>query len=114
MSSISPQINPEISQVLAQMRVMQAKAQSGAINPAEATNNGGVSFGDVLAKSIDSVNQVQKTSASLKTSFEKGDPNVTLTDVMIASQKSSLAFSAMVEVRNKFLEAYKTVMNMPV
>jgi flagellar hook-basal body complex protein FliE len=43
-----------------------------------------------------------------------GDPNVSLSEVMIASQKSSLAFSAMVEVRNKFLEAYKEVMSMPV
>jgi flagellar hook-basal body complex protein FliE len=33
---------------------------------------------------------------------------------MITSQKSKLAFSAMAEVRNKFLEAYKEVMNMPV
>ncbi len=33
---------------------------------------------------------------------------------MIASQKSSLAFTAMVEVRNKLVDAYKEVMSMPV
>jgi flagellar hook-basal body complex protein FliE len=33
---------------------------------------------------------------------------------MITAQKSSLAFQAMVEVRNKVVEAYKDVMNMPV
>ena len=43
-----------------------------------------------------------------------GDPNVGITEVMIASQKSSVAFGAMVEVRNKLLEAYKEVMRMQV
>ena len=106
-------VSPEISQVLAQMRVMQAQAQSEAIRP-QAEVQSTVSFSDVLSKSISSVNEAQQTSAALKTSFEMGDPNVSLSEVMIASQKSKLAFSAMVEVRNKFLEAYKEVMSMPV
>ena len=33
---------------------------------------------------------------------------------MIASQKSSLAFTATVQVRNKLVEAYKEVMSMTV
>ena len=33
---------------------------------------------------------------------------------MIAVQKSSVSFEAMVAVRNKLVEAYKDVMNMPV
>jgi flagellar hook-basal body complex protein FliE len=106
-------VSPEISQVLAQMRVMQAQAQSEAVRPQTEVQST-VSFGDVLSQSINSVNNTQQTAAALKTSFEMGDPNVSLSEVMIASQKSKLAFSAMVEVRNKFLEAYKEVMNMPV
>ncbi|MEW8162842.1 MAG: flagellar hook-basal body complex protein FliE [Candidatus Thiodiazotropha endolucinida] len=37
-----------------------------------------------------------------------------LAQVMIAAQKSSLSFEAMVQVRNKLVEAYKDVMNMPI
>jgi flagellar hook-basal body complex protein FliE len=33
---------------------------------------------------------------------------------MIASQKASVSFQAMVQVRNKLVEAYKEVMNMPI
>jgi len=33
---------------------------------------------------------------------------------MIASQKSSIAFEATVQVRNKVVEAYKEIMSMPV
>lgn len=108
-------ISPEISQVLAQMRVMQVQAQAEIVKPQAAVEpTQGVSFGDVLSKSINAVNDVQQQSSDLKTRFEMGDPGVSITDVMITSQKSKLAFSAMVEVRNKFLEAYKEVMNMPV
>ena len=37
-----------------------------------------------------------------------------LGEVMIAANKSSLAFDATVQVRNKMVEAYKEVMSMPV
>ena len=105
-------VSPEISQVLAQMRVMSAQAQTG-IQPQSETQ-AAVSFSDVLAKSINSVNDVQQTSSALKTAYEQGDPNVSLSQVMIASEKSSLAFTAMSEVRNKMVEAYKDIMSMPV
>jgi len=106
-------VSPEISQVLAQMRVMQAQAQPEALR-SQTEVQSTVSFSDIFSQSLNSVNQAQQTSGELKTAFEMGDPNVSLSDVMIASQKSKLAFSAMVEVRNKFLEAYKSVMSMPV
>jgi flagellar hook-basal body complex protein FliE len=50
----------------------------------------------------------------MRSSFERGDENIDLAQVMIAAQKSSVSFQAMVEVRNKLVEAYKDVMNMPV
>ena len=109
MSSISP----EISQVLAQMRMMQAQAQSEALRP-QAETQSAVSFGDILSKSINAVNDTQQTASTLKTAYEMGDPNVSISEVMIASEKSSLAFTAMVQVRNKMIEAYKDIMSMPV
>ena len=106
-------VSPEVSQLLAQMRVMSAQAQGAAVTP-QAEVQPSVNFSDVLKNSIDSVNELQQTSNQLKTAFTQGDPNVSITEVMIASQKSSLAFTAMTEVRNKLVEAYKDVMSMPV
>jgi flagellar hook-basal body complex protein FliE len=53
-------------------------------------------------------------SKALTTAFEKGDPSVSLAEVMITAQKASLQFTGMTEVRNKLLNAYQEVMNMPV
>ena len=101
----------EISQVLAQMRVMAAQAGAPAISEPAAGN--GVSFQQLLSDSIGRVNDLQQTAGALKTGFEQGKEGIDLAQVMIASQKASLSFNAMVEVRNKLVDAYKDVMNMP-
>lgn len=102
---------PEISQVLAQMRVLQSKALG---TPATAEVVSQTSFSDVLKRSVDAVNETQQTAGELKTKFERGVEGVELPQVMIASQKANLSFQAMVEVRNKLVDAYKEVMNMPI
>ncbi|MBA1443411.1 MAG: flagellar hook-basal body complex protein FliE [Chromatiales bacterium] len=103
--------NMDINQVLAQMRVMAAQAED-APKPVEAA--GQSNFGDLLKNSIDQVNETQHEAKALTTAFETGEGDVNLAQVMIAVQKSSLSFDAMVQVRNKLVEAYKDVMNMPI
>ena len=71
-------------------------------------------FAAMLKSAVDNVNHLQQTSKSLQTAVEMGDRSVSVADAMIASQKSSIAFQATVEIRNKFVEAYKEIMNMPV
>jgi flagellar hook-basal body complex protein FliE len=100
----------EISQVLAQMRLMAAQAGAPAAKPPQAE---GDNFQQMLSNSISQVNGLQAQSNSMKTAFEQGQPGIDLAQVMVASQKANLAFSAMVEVRNKLVDAYKDVMNMP-
>lgn len=102
----------DTSQLLTQMRAMAAAAQ-GQTAPAQ-TNPADVGFGDLLTKSINSVNQIQKESGRLSEAFLTGDPKISLVEVMIAKQKSSVAFEATVQVRNKLLNAYKEIMSMPV
>jgi flagellar hook-basal body complex protein FliE len=97
-----------VNQVLAQMRTMSIEAS----NKPEGIE-GGSDFSAMLKESIDSVNSVQKNSAQLSKSFEMGDQDVSLAEVMIASQKASVSFQAMLQVRNKLVDAYKEVMNMP-
>lgn len=74
----------------------------------------GADFKDLLTNAINNVNSLSKTSGDLQTRFDRGDENVSLSDVMIARNKSSVAFEATIQVRNKLVEAYKELMNMPV
>lgn len=77
-----------------------------------ATGEGG--FGALLRQQVEDVNQLKQESRALAQAFELGDPNVSLVDVMISSQKASVSFTALTEVRNKFLNAYQEIMSMSV
>lgn len=72
------------------------------------------SFGDLMTQAINKVNDTQQKSTAMADDYEKGVAGVDITDVMIASQKASVSFQAMVQVRNKLVDAYKDVMNMPI
>jgi flagellar hook-basal body complex protein FliE len=100
---------PEISRVLAEMRALATRVQGDA----EPSVAGTQSFGDLLKRSVDAVNSRQQFADQLAQSFEVGE-TTDLADVMIARQKASLSFQAMVTVRNRLVEAYKDVWNMPV
>ncbi len=97
-----------VNQVLAQMRTMSIDAS----NKSQATDSSS-DFAAMLKQSIDSVNQAQQTSGELAKAFESGKSDVSLAEVMIASQKATVSFQAMLQVRNKLVDAYKDVMSMP-
>lgn len=71
-------------------------------------------FSDMLSQAVGSVNELQQSSNDLKTAYEMGDPNVDITRVMIASEKASISFEALTQVRNRVVQAYEDIMNMPV
>lgn len=107
--------NMNVDQALAQMRSMQARMDQAAPSTTQtqpAQESGG--FSELLKDAINGVNETQQTSGKLTRSFEAGDPDVSLVEVMVAKQKSDLAFTAVKEVRNKMVEAYKDIKNMPV
>jgi flagellar hook-basal body complex protein FliE len=76
----------------------------------ESSNN----FGNMLSQALNNVNDLQQASGDKKRAFEMGDTSVTLSEVMVASSKSGIALDATIQVRNKFVEAYKEIMSMPV
>ncbi len=108
MSTIS-----NVDQVLAEMRRLTAAAQS---SPAELdkTQATGGDFASLLKQSVDEVNSVQKTATKMSAAFSAGDPNVDVTEVMVALQKAGVAFQAMTEVRNRLVSAYQEIMSMQV
>ncbi|MEJ6121182.1 flagellar hook-basal body complex protein FliE [Vibrio sp. 2-Bac 85] len=92
---------------------LEAKGLSNELST-KATNPAPADFSAMLKQAIENVNGLQQNTSDLRNSFEMGDKDVSLADVMIASNKSGLAFDATVQVRNKMVEAYKEVMSMPV
>jgi|SRR5690554_796380 len=116
----------DISNLLTEMRAL--KAQTNAFQKPEALNEinrparpGEVSsstkvpgFSEVMSNAVSKVNELQNHAGSMAESYQRGDANVDITDVMIASQKASVSFEAAVQVRNKLVEAYRDIMNMPI
>lgn len=90
------------------------EGNSELVNAVAPTNNSSSNFASMLKDAVNSVNDLQQDAGAKRTAFEMGDRNVTLADTMIAASKSGVAFDATVQVRNKFVEAYKEIMSMPV
>lgn len=106
----------EMNSLLAQMQQMRSIAnmeapQSQSIN---IPNQSEPEFSSMFKDALDKVSELQSTSGALQEAYIRGDSNVDITRVMVASQKSSIAFQAVVQVRNKLVESYKDIMNMPV
>src|SRR5690606_1830101 len=120
----------DINRLLLEMRAMKSQSQAfkrpaslahrgvGAVhNSVPLTVEGGKKvpgFGEVMSQAINKVNEVQQASSAMATAYERGVEGVDITDVMIASQKASVSFQAMVQVRNKLVDAYRDIMNMPI
>jgi flagellar hook-basal body complex protein FliE len=114
----------EIDRVLAQIRSashLNRGVGAGGVGPAGAigadsakgvagVDNG---FAKLLKQGIDSVNATQGKATDIATKFERGVPGVELPRVMLEMQKANVSFRALTEVRNKFVEAYREIMNMP-
>ena len=104
--------NLAIEQVVAQMRVMASAARNEGAPGAPAA--GRVDFTALMQDSIDAVNASMMEAKVKASAFESGDPQVSLSEVMVATQRAGLEFQAMTEVRNKLLTAYQEIMSMPV
>jgi len=111
--------NMAIDQVLAQIRSLSAQAGSGIkpLAPAAINAPGGVpaaGFGELLKQGIDSVNQSQQSASTMADAWERGVSGVDLARVMIESQKASVSFRALTEVRNRLVTVYQDIMNMSI
>lgn len=104
----------DVNSLLAQMRTLSAQLEPGAAAaPAVADAKAPDSFGNLLKQSIADVAQSQNEAQQMSAAFERGDPGADLPHVMLAVQKADLSFRAMTEVRNKLVDAYRDIMNMP-
>ena len=109
-----------IQAMMEQLKAAATKPAAGPVAPAglgNVTPQGGVAkldFADALKTSLQQVSNTQKNAEEFGKRFAMGDDTVSLSDTMIAMQKSSIAFQGTVQVRNKLVSAYHDIMNMQV
>jgi flagellar hook-basal body complex protein FliE len=68
-------------------------------------------FASLLGRALGEVSGSQDAAQDLMTRFANGE-QVELHDVMAATEEASITLEMLVEVRNKFADAYRTLINM--
>lgn len=113
----------DVNNLLSQMRQMSSQVRAPAvgmgaglekIGGAGVAKPGQADFGALLKQSIAAVGENQMQAGRMSAAFERGDPGADLGRTMVAVQKADLSLNAAVQVRNKLVDAYKDIMNMPV
>lgn len=75
------------------------------------TANG--SFGELLGKAVNDLNQLQNSADDAVNRLALGEP-IDLHSVSIAVQEAEIGFQLALQIRNKLVEAYQEVMRMQV
>ena len=83
------------------------------VTAAAGVNNGSPSFGTSLSKVLDGLAATQTKADNLAVQAAAGDLT-NVHDYMIAATEASLATELTVAVRNKAVEAFNSIMHMPV
>jgi flagellar hook-basal body complex protein FliE len=71
-------------------------------------------FVSELKTALDHISQIQIQANNEAKAFEMGDANISLNEVMVNMQKSSVSLQFGIQVRNKLVAAYQEIMNMNV
>jgi flagellar hook-basal body complex protein FliE len=102
-----------VSKLLSEMQALTSVASNGLRPPTAVTEQKG-EFNNYLKDALDKVNEYQNTAEDLAYRFEHGDSSVSISEVMVALQKSNISLQAVTQVRNKVVMAYQEIMNMSV
>lgn len=80
--------------------------------PAAAAAQSG--FAEALMGALDGVSRTQAKAESLALRFQQNDSDVSLEQSMIAISHANVSFQALVQTRNRLVQAYQDIMNMQV
>ncbi|GIX22658.1 MAG: flagellar hook-basal body complex protein FliE [Gammaproteobacteria bacterium] len=101
----------KIDDLLRHIREAQARIEAGGTAPAAPD---AARFADLLERSLEAVNAQQQKAGALAEELQRGEAEVSLAQVMIEMQKARVSFEALTQVRNKLIDAYRDIMNMPI
>ena len=103
------------------INALNSQAVTGLGRPAAARGGasagvGGVGsgFADNFKTALQSVSKAQNEATQMQMEVQKGNPNVSLEETMLAMQKAQIGFQATLHVRNRMVQAYTDIMNMSV
>lgn len=91
----------------------QSTGTTSTVNEPSTTKVGQPTFFDSVKNALDKVNESDIKADAMQEAYDRGE-EVPLTEVVLSMQKSSLAFEATLQVRNKVMKAYEEIINMPV
>jgi len=105
-----------IDQVLSKIR--DISSQTKALSDNKITEPDKTSgFDSIISNvknSLGKISETQNESQNIKNAYIHGDPNVSLSQVLVSSAQSKVAFEGLIAVRKHLIEAYKEIMNMPI
>ena len=87
--------------------------QTHGIAPKPVNQSDSDSFGQVLKQSLGEVNQLQNEADQAIDALATGQ-NTDIHNTMIAMEKADVAFRLLMQIRNKVITAYETIMRMQV
>lgn len=95
------------------MQVLQTTAtQAAGGKGADSTSH--ADFGAELKAALSKISETQTEARAQAQDFQMGKEGVSLNDVMVDLQKSSVSMQMGIQVRNKLVSAYSEIMNMQV
>lgn len=71
-------------------------------------------FTEALKGALENVSRTQTGAADLARRFQQNDPEVSLEQTMVAMSRANVSFQALVQTRNRLVQAYQDIMNMAV
>ncbi len=83
------------------------------VKPASGGQTGGKDFSAVLKDAIEDIDKLQK-AADEAIGKVQIDQTASIHEAIVALEKADVSFRAMMQVRNKILEAYQEIMRMQV
>jgi flagellar hook-basal body complex protein FliE len=87
--------------------------QAGNNTPKGTPQSPAVSFGEMLKGSLDQVTRLQHEADASIADLATGR-KTDIHETMIAVEKASVSFELVMQIRNKVITAYETIMRMPV
>ncbi len=97
------------SQAVQQMRAQQQEQPDSSPSSTQSAEQ---SFASTVKESLAKVNELQTEKSQMIQEFAAGK-NQNVQELMVTLQKAGVAMEMTTAVRNKVLEAYKKLMNMP-
>ena len=100
-------VRSDISEILNKIREVSNKSTVFSESSKVKESTGFEEIMSLAKNSVGQVNHLQTEAESIKTAYVSGDSNVSMSQVVVASQKSKLAFEGLLAVRNKYLRHIK-------